>query len=51
MSFANLDDNTLMNFNDRYDRRLRGTNGGYEGSDEHYYDPEDYEDDFEFMEE
>jgi hypothetical protein len=45
MSFANLDDNTLMNFNDEYDRRLRGTNGGYEGSDEHYYDPQDYDED------
>lgn len=43
MSFANLDDNTLMNFNDEYDRRLRGTNGGYEGSDERYYDPQDYD--------
>jgi hypothetical protein len=45
MSFANLDDNTLMNFNDKFDRRLRGTNGGYEGSDENYYDPQDYDED------
>jgi hypothetical protein len=44
MSFANLDDNTLMNFADNYDRRLRGTNGGYEGADETYFDPQDYED-------
>ena len=45
MSFANLDNNTLMNFSDEFDRRLRGTNGGYEGSDEHYYDPQDYDED------
>jgi hypothetical protein len=46
MSFTNLDDNTISNLPDDYHRKLRSTTGGYEDENENYFDPQDYDNDY-----
>ena len=46
MSFTNLDDKTISNLPDDYHRKLRSTTGGYEDENENYFDPQDYDNDY-----
>ena len=47
MSFTNLDSNVISNMEEDYHRRLRSTTGGYEDEDGNYFDPQDYDNDYE----
>ena len=47
MSFTNLDSNVISNMEEDYHRRLRSTSGGYEDEDGNYFDPQNYDDDYE----
>lgn len=46
MSFTNLDSNVISNIAKDYHRRLRSTQGGYEDENETYFDPQNYEGDY-----
>lgn len=46
MSFTNLDSNVISNMEEDYHRRLRSTTGGYEDEDGNYFDPQDYDNDY-----
>lgn len=46
MSFTNLDSNVISNMENDYHRRLRSTTGGYEDEDGNYFDPQDYDNDY-----
>lgn len=46
MSFTNLDSNVISNMEEDYHRRLRSTTGGYEDEDGNYFNPQDYDNDY-----
>ena len=47
MSYTNLDNNIVSNTSNSFHRRLRSTTGGYEDENENYFDPQDYDNDYE----